>query len=274
MHQMDSGSLALAGQVAVVTGSTQGIGAGIVRRFAEAGARIVVHGLESHRAQGEKLVKEIESSGSEALLVTGDLKREEHCRDLIRRAVQRFAQLDILVNNAGIYPRATLETTSVELWDEIFATNLRAPFVLCQEAIAYMKARSRGCIINIGSIAAYMGYASIMAYSVAKGGMMTLTKNLADTLKQYRIRVNQINPGWVLTEGEHHIRAVVEGLGENWLNEAVKTRPFGRLLLPADIANAALFFASNEMLSGAILDYEQMPVGAPSVAGTLQAPKK
>jgi len=113
-----------------------------------------------------------------------------------------------------------------------------------------------------------------MAYSVAKGGMMTFTKNLADSLKQYRIRVNQINPGWVLTEGEHHMRAVVEGLGENWLNEALKTRPFGRLLLPADIAKAALFLASNELLNGAIIDYDQMPVGAPSVAGTLRAPEK
>ena len=274
MHQMDSKNLPLEGQVAVVTGSTQGIGAGIVRQFAEAGARILVHGLESHRPQGEKLVNEIESSGSEALLVVGDLKQEDHCRDLIRQAVQHFGQLDILVNNAGIYPRASLENTSVVLWDEIFATNLRAPFILCQEAVAYMKPRSRGCIINIGSVAAYMGYQSIMAYSVAKGGMMTFTKNLADSLKQYRIRVNQINPGWVLTEGEHHIRAVVEGLGENWLNEALKTRPFGRLLLPADIANAALFLASNELLNGAIIDYDQMPVGAPSVAGTLKAPEK
>jgi len=112
-----------------------------------------------------------------------------------------------------------------------------------------------------------------MAYSVAKGGMMTLTKNLADSLKQHRIRVNQINPGWVLTEGEHHLKAVVEGLGENWLEEALKTRPFGRMILPADIANAALFFASNELISSAILDYEQMPFGAPSAAGTLQVPQ-
>jgi len=274
MHEMGSKNLPLSGQVAVVTGSTQGIGAGIARRFAEAGARIIIHGLESHQSQVEKLVKEIESSGVEALLVTGDLKQEAHCRDLIRRAVQGFGQLDILVNNAGIYTRASLESTTVALWDEIFATDLRAPFILCQEAVTYMKPRSRGCIINIGSIVAYMGFPNLMAYSVAKGGMMTFTKNLADSLKPYRIRVNQINPGWVLTEGEHHMRAVVEGLGEDWLAEAVKTRPFGRLLLPADIANAALFFASNELLSGAILDYDQMPAGAPSVAGTIQVPKK
>jgi len=274
VHQMDSKSLPLAGQVAVVTGSSQGIGAGIVRRFAEAGARVVVHGLESHQPQGEKLVKEIEGSGGEALLVVGDLKQETHCRDLIRRAVERFGQLDILVNNAGIFTRGSLENTPVTLWDEMLATDLRAPFILCQEAVKYMKQRARGCIINIGSVLAYIGYPHIMAYSVAKGGMMTFTKNLADYLKQYRIRVNQINPGWVLTEGEHHMKSVVEGLGENWLEDALKTRPFGRMLLPADIANAALFFASNELISGSVLDYEQMPFGAPSAAATVQVPKK
>ena len=273
MHQGDTKHLALVGQVAVVTGSTQGIGAGIARRFAEEGARVVVHGLERHKPQGEKLVKEFEGSGGEALLVVGDLKQETHCRDLIRRAVERFGQLDILVNNAGIGVRGNLENTSVALWDEMFATDLRAPFILCQEAVKYMKQRSSGCIINIGSVLAYIGFPSIMAYSVAKGGMMTFTKNLADYLKKFRIRVNQINPGWVLTEGEHHLKAVVEGLGENWLEEALKTRPFGRMILPADIANAALFFASNELISGAILDYEQMPFGAPSGAGTTQVPR-
>ena len=274
MHPTDSKGLALAGQVAVVTGSTQGIGAGIARRFAEAGAHVVVHGIESHRPQGEKLVKEIEASGGDALLVVGDLKQETHCRDLIRRAVEHFGQLDILVNNAAIYPRGNIETTTVALWDDIFATNLRAPFILCQEAIKYMKPRSSGCIINVGSVLAYFGYPHIVAYSVAKGGMMTFTKNSADHLKQYRIRVNQINPGWVLTEGEHHMKSVVEGLGENWVEEALKTRPFGRMLAPADIANAALFFATNELLSGAILDYEQMPFGAPGAAATVQVPKK
>ena len=93
---------------------------------------------------------------------------------------------------------------------------------------------------------------------------MTFTKNLANYLTQYRIRVNQINPGWVLTEGEQIINTVVEGKGETCLEEAVKTRPFGRMILPEDIANAVLFFASNELISGAVLDYEQLPFGVPA----------
>jgi len=266
MHERDS--KVLAGQVAVVTGSTQGIGAGIARKFAEAGARVIVHGLESQKAGGENLVAEIESAGGEALLVVGDVKQEAHCRQVIRLAVERFGQIDILVNNAGTMMRGNLQSTTVAMWDEMFTTDLRAPFILCQEAASYMKQRLKGCIVNIGSVLAYIGLPGILAYSVAKGGMMTLTKNLADALKQHRIRVNQINPGWVLTEGEHHIKSVVEGLGDNWLEDALKSRPHGRMIMPADIANAALFFAGNELISGAILDYEQMPFGAPSGAVT------
>jgi len=110
---------------------------------------------------------------------------------------------------------------------------------------------------------AHCGLKKVLAYSAAKGGLMTFTINLANYLTKYRIRVNQINPGWVLTEGEHYVQSVLEGKGENWLEDALKTRPYGRLLLPEDIANAALFFATNELLSGAVIDYEQLPFNAP-----------
>ena len=150
------------------------------------------------------------------------------------------------------------------MWDEIFDVNVRAPFLLCQEAVRHMKDRQSGCIVNIGSVNAHCGLKRLLPYSASKGALMTFTKNLANYLTTYRIRVNQINPGWALTEGERHVVAVVEGKGENWLEDAVKTRPFGRMLLPADIANAVLFFATNELISGAVLDYEQLPFGAPS----------
>ncbi len=250
----------LSGQVAVITGSTRGIGAGIARKFAEHGVRVVIHGQE--REQGEKVVAGIEASGGEALLVLGDLKDETLCRSLIRSAVERFGRLDILVNNAGVVHRGDIENTSVALWDEIFSTNLRAPFILCQEAVKLMKVRQSGCIINIGSVNAYVGMRKLLPYSASKGGLMTFTKNLAHSLTRYRIRVNQINPGWVLTEGEHYVQSVVEGKGENWLEDALKTRPFGRMLLPEDIASAALFFATHELVTGAVLDVEQLVLGA------------
>jgi len=263
MSQANNGKLALAGQVAVVTGSTQGIGAGIARKFGEQGARVVVHGLESQRAGGEKTVQVIAAAGSQALLVTGDLQDEAHCRHLIRAAFEHFGRLDLLVNNAGVTHRGTIETTSTALWDEIFAVDLRAPFILCQEAVCLMKEQRGGCIINIGSGNAYFGLKSLLAYSTAKAGLMVFTKNLANYLTQYRIRVNQVNPGWVLTEGENYVRAVAEGRGEAWLEMALKTRPIGRMLLPEDIAGAALFFATHAPVSGSVLDFEQHPIGAP-----------
>ena len=253
----------LDGQGAVVTGSAQGIGAGIARKFAEHGARVVIHGREKERATAEKMCAAIRELGSEAIAVLGDLRSEAHCRQIVRRAIERFGRLDILVNNAGVVHRGDIENTSVELWNEIFETNLRAPFILCQEAVKHMKERRSGCIINIGSVNAHFGLRKLVAYSASKGGLMILTKNLANYLTRYRIRVNQINPGWVLTEGEHYVESVVEGKGENWLEDALKTRPFGRMLAPEDIAQAALFFATNELITGAVLDYEQTPVGAP-----------
>jgi NAD(P)-dependent dehydrogenase (short-subunit alcohol dehydrogenase family) len=263
MDHANANQRPLAGQVAIVTGSTQGIGAGIARKLGESGAQVLVHGRDSQRAGGEKTVQAIEAAGSQAALVTGDVRDVAHCRDIVRTALERFGRVDILVNNAGVVHRGTIEKTSPELYDEILETNLRAPFFITQEAVFHMKERRSGCIINIGSVNAHCGLKKVLAYSAAKGGLMIFTLNLANYLTQYRIRVNQINPGWVLTEGEHYVQSVVEGKGENWLEEALKTRPFGRLLRPEDIANAALFFATNELISGAVLDYEQLPFTAP-----------
>ena len=264
MSEANAAKGSLAGQVAVVTGSTQGIGGGIALKLAEAGARILMHGLESQRAGGEKIVQAIEATGSQALLVTGDLRNESHCRSIVPSALTRFGRVDILVNNAAVVHRGTLEDTSTELWEEIFEVNVRAPFFLCQAAVRHMKERQSGCIVNIGSFNSYCGLKQLLPYSASKGALTTLTKNLANYLSKYRIRVNQINPGWVLTEGERHVIGVLDGKGENWVEAAAKTRPFGRLLMPADIANAVLFFASNELISGAVLDYDQLPFGAPA----------
>ena len=257
----------LAGQVAVVTGSTQGIGAGIALKLAEHGARVVVHGRGIQRADGEKMVQSVEAVGSQALLVTGDLQDESHCRSIIRSALAQFGRVDILVNNAAVVHRSDLEDTSIELWDEIFAVNIRAPFLLCQEAVRHMKERKSGCIVNIGSRNGYCGAKRLLPYSASKGAMMTFTKNVANYLAKYRIRVNQLNPGWTLTEGERHVIGVIEGKGDNWLEAAEKTRPSGRLLLPADVAKGVLFFATNEMISGAVLDFEQFPFDAPADLG-------
>jgi NAD(P)-dependent dehydrogenase (short-subunit alcohol dehydrogenase family) len=142
------------------------------------------------------------------------------------------------------------------------AVNLRAPFLCLQEAVRSMKTRGGGSIVNIGSINAYVGLANLGPYSVSKGGLMTLTKNAAGALNRYRIRVNQLNVGWTLTEGEDRVQRA-DGKGAHWLDEAVSTRPFGRLLLPIDIAIPAAYFASDDsaLVTGAVLELEQFPLG-------------
>jgi NAD(P)-dependent dehydrogenase (short-subunit alcohol dehydrogenase family) len=252
----------LADRVAVVTGSTSGIGKGIALHLASRGARIVVHGNEAERARS--VVGQISESGGEADACTGDLADPDVCRRVIRFAVERFGSIDVLVNNAAATSRGDVESTSLELWDRIMAVNVRAPFLCLQEAVRHMKSRGRGSVVNIGSINAYIGDTKLHPYSVSKGALMTFTKNAASYLRRYRIRVNQINVGWTFTEGEHRVQ-LLEGRSENWLQEAEKDRPFGRLLLPKDIAHAVEYFASDasEVVTGSVLDLEQFPVGGP-----------
>jgi NAD(P)-dependent dehydrogenase (short-subunit alcohol dehydrogenase family) len=170
----------------------------------------------------------------------------------------------VLVNNAASTARGHLEDAPVELWDSIMHVNLRAPFLCLQEAVKSMKARGGGSIVNIGSVNAYIGEPKLGPYSVSKGGLMTLTRNAAATLNRYRIRVNQINVGWTLTEGEDRVKRE-EGKGDDWLEKAIATRPFGRLLSPEDVANAVAYFASDDsaLVTGTVMDLEQFPVGAP-----------
>jgi len=250
-------------RVAVITASTSGMGAGIAQLFASEGARVVISGRD--QAKGAAVVDDIRQDGAEATFQKADVTIEAECRGLIDRAVEVFGRIDILVNCAGLSTRGTIEDTTVELWDHLFATNVRSAFICSQQAVRYMKEARRGSIVNIGSVNAYVGEPKLTAYSATKGALMTFTKNTARYLTQYRIRVNQLNVGWTLTPNEHRVKTVEEGKGENWLQEAVRTRPFGRLLLPKDIALAAIYFASDESecITGSVLDLEQYPVGAP-----------
>jgi NAD(P)-dependent dehydrogenase (short-subunit alcohol dehydrogenase family) len=253
---------AMHNKIALITGSTSGIGRGIAEHFAALGARVVVHGLESDLAR--ETIEGLQSRGHEAASVVADLSDPAACRRIVRFTVEQYGGIDVLVNNAATLARGYLEDVAVEVWDAIMAVNLRAPFLCMQEAVKSMKARGGGSVVNIGSVNAYIGEPKLGPYSVSKGGLMTLTRNAAAALGRYGIRVNQINPGWTLTDGERRIKRA-EGKGDEWLDEAIATRPFGRMLSPQDIAAAAAYFASDAgaMVSGAILDLEQRPVGAP-----------
>ncbi len=250
-------------KVAVVTGSGSGIGEGIVRLFAEEGARVVVSNRSPEPA--EAVAASLVELGAEAIAIKADVSVEANCRQLIDAAVAHFGRIDVLVNTVGWSKRGNIEDTTVEEWDGVFAINVRSSFICAQQAVKHMKGQGSGSIINIGSVNAYIGEPKLMAYSASKGALMTMTKNLASYLNRYKIRVNQLNVGWTLTPNENRVKIEEEGKGENWLAEAVKTRPWGRLLSPRDVALAALYFASDEseLVTGSILDLEQHPVGAP-----------
>lgn len=252
----------LANRIAVVTGSTSGIGKAIAQHFASLGAAVVVHGTNA--AHGEAVVAGIREKGGRAVFVAANLVDADDCQQVVSIGVREFGGLDILVNNAADITRGTVESVPLAIWDRILAVNLRAPFILLQAAIPHMRARGGGSVVNVGSINAYIGEPKLCPYSVSKGGLMTLTKNAAAFLNQYRIRVNQLNVGWTRTEGEHRIK-LAEGKGEHWLDDAVATRPFGRLLEPIEVAYAAAYFASDDSacITGSVMDMEQYPVGAP-----------
>ncbi len=252
----------LASKVALVTGSTSGIGRGIAVRLASLGARVVVHGRD--QAGARQTLAAIENAGGAGDWHRADLADAAACAGLVAFAVERFGALDVLVNNAALTTRGDIEHATLEVIDSILAVNLRAPMLLIQAAIPHMRARGGGAIVNIGSVNAYIGEPKLCPYSVSKGGLMTLTKNTAASLNRDRIRVNQINVGWTLTEGEHKVK-LLEGKGEDWLDEAVASRPWGRLLSPDDVANAVEYFATDRsaLVTGAVMDLEQYPVGAP-----------
>lgn len=259
---MPDSPFSLANRIALVTGSTSGIGLGIAEYCASLGAQVVVHGRDERVA--EDIVERLRADGHRAMHATGDLADVDVCRRVVRATTDGFGGIDILVNNAASTARGYLEDVPVELWDTIMAVNLRAPFVCLQEAVKSMKTRGGGSIVNIGSVNAYIGEPKLGPYSVSKGGLMTLTRNAASTLNRYRIRVNQLNVGWTLTEGEHRVKRL-EGRGPEWLDEAVATRPFGRLLTPRDVAIAVAYFASDAsaLVTGTVMDLEQYPIGAP-----------
>lgn len=231
------------GKVIIVTGGATGIGKGISSMLAREGARVVI--ANRNRERGHEAEREIRDAGGQVTFVPTDVTREEDCRHLVAEAVREYGRLDGLVNNAGIFPRATLEETTSELWDQIFAVNLKGAFFCCKYAVPELRRAGGGCIVNIGSANAYVGGANLFAYSVSKGGMITMTRNLAAAHARDRIRVNFVNPGWVITEMEVEIQAK-EGHDEAWIEDVGQKMPLGRHQVPEDAAYAVLYLVSDE----------------------------
>ncbi len=262
----------LAGRIFIVTGGTQGIGAAIAVRLAAAGAAgLVIVGRD--RMRGEAVRAEIEALGPEALFVAADLADVAACRRVVAASAKRFDRLDGLVNAAGLTDRGSIDDTTPEIWDRLFAVNVRAPFFLAQEAVKLLRRNpiaagghnggQAGGIVNIITMSSHGGQPKLTAYAASKGALATLTRNLAHALRHERIRVNGLNIGWTETPNEHQVQRA-EGQPENWLALAEARQPFGRIIKPAEVAEAVLFLLgpASGIMTGAVIDYDQMVIGA------------
>jgi NAD(P)-dependent dehydrogenase (short-subunit alcohol dehydrogenase family) len=247
----------LKGKIILVTGSATGIGEGMARRFLAEGAHVMFH--DRHK---DAIAAHVLELGENSSYVTGDLEDPEVPAGIVEQTVVHFGRLDALVNNAAVMTRGRIEDTDEDAFDRTVAINLKAPFFLIRSALPHFRKQGGGRILNIGSMNAYCGENSMSIYSVTKGALMTLTRNLADAHAAEGIRVNQINVGWTLTPNERALKTT-EGLPADWPSRLPAVfAPAGRLLSPDDIAMAAVYFLSDEasLVNGAVLDLEQYPM--------------
>ncbi len=216
----------LEGKVAIVTGSSSGIGKAIALRFAEEGAKVVVAARRLHLC--EQVVARIQARGGDACAIQTDISNEHQVNALIQQTVTQYGSLDILVNNAGIFGGGRVADTDTKTFDEVMATNLKGTFLCCRAGFQQMKQQRGGLIMNMSSVAGVQAWAGTGTYSASKHGIMALTKSLADEGRAFNIKVSAICPAGVADE-------LVDASPEDILRSE-KIDPF-------DIAEAALYLA-------------------------------
>jgi len=239
----------LSGRVAVVTGGNGGIGLGMARGLAEAGAAVMVAGRNPEK--NAAAAAELAGLGAEADSVALDVTEAASCQAMVTAAVARFGRLDILVNNAGINIRKQPEDYALAEWHKVVDTNLTGTFLCAQAAYPELCRAGGGKIVNIGSMMSIFGAAFASAYAASKGGVVQLTKALATSWGKDNIQVNAVLPGWIDTELTRRGRAEIAGLHERVLART----PAGRWGDPADHAGIAVFLASraSDFLTGAAI---------------------
>jgi NAD(P)-dependent dehydrogenase (short-subunit alcohol dehydrogenase family) len=249
-------------RVAIITGGAQGIGASVAKRFLQDGFVGVV--LVDRNADGlAKQAQALSAFGAVATLAA-DLRDDTTADRAVAVAFETFKRVDVLLNAAGNTERCSIEDTSVEAYHRIYDVNVKAPLFMMQKAAAAMeKTGQGGVIINISSMLAYGGPSDIGIYASSKAALVALSRNAANTLKYKGIRVFAINLGWANTEGEHALQTGFHKQPEDWAVAAGKKVPFGRLIAPDDVAGTCAYLVSPaaSMMTGAVIDYEQMPIG-------------
>jgi len=220
----------------IVTGASQGIGAGIARRFGAAGANVVVH-YRGAEAGAMAVVEEITQAGGQATAAQADLSAAKASAALVARALDSYGGLDVIINNAGIFPNSSLLEMTLENWRDMYRANVETAMLCTQAAARHMKQHGGGAIINIGSTAALNPARDHSHYSSAKAALLMLTRSAAQELGPFNIRVNAVSPGLISRAG---IRDAWPDGVQRWESAA----PLGRLGEPDDVADACLFFAS------------------------------
>jgi 3-oxoacyl-[acyl-carrier protein] reductase len=230
----------LNGKVAVVTGASKGIGAGIAKEFAAEGAAVVVN-YASSKTDADKVIDEITKRGGKAVALQGSVANKAEVERLFAAAEKAFGKIDIVVNNAGVYEFVPLEEVTEQQFHRMFDTNVLGMLLTTQEALKHFNSEG-GSIVNIGSLASSLTPPTAVVYNATKGAVDAITRTLAKELGPRKIRVNSINPGMVVTEG-----AIAGGYTEGDMRKMFESQtPLGRIGDTTDIAPAAVFFASDD----------------------------
>ena len=229
----------LKGKVAIVTGASKGIGAGIAKGMAEAGAAVVVN-YASSKEGADRVVSEITKKGGKAIAVQGDVSKVADVKRLFAEAKRAFGAPDVLVNNAGIFAFDPLEAVTEDEFHREFNTNVLGPILTIQEALKHFGPEG-GSVINISSVVSTGAVPNSVVYSATKGAVDSIARVLGTELAARKIRVNTIAPGGVETEGTHSVGMI----GSDFEEQIVADTPMGRLGQPEDIARVAVFLASD-----------------------------
>ncbi len=248
------------GRFALVTGGAQGMGFAAAKRFLELGFGGVML-LDRNAAKLAEAAAGLRPLGR-VETVTGDLMDVTLAARAVAATLSAFGRLDVLVNAAGNTERCGLEDTSPEAFDRLFGVNVRAPLLMMQEAVKAMRTNRAGTIINMSSMLSHGGPPNLTTYSASKAALNILTRSSAQKVARDGIRIFAINLGWVNSDGEHALQTGFHNMPQDWAEAIGRRMPAGRLITPEDVAGlvAYLVSPSAQMMTGAIIDYEQMPV--------------
>jgi NAD(P)-dependent dehydrogenase (short-subunit alcohol dehydrogenase family) len=249
-------------RVVLISGGTQGLGAGIARAAAREGALVAVLGRRPE--PGEALAAELARSGSKALFVQADVADVAQAQAGVATVITQFGRVDSLVNAAGLTSRGTLLDTTPGLFDAHVAVNLKAPFFLMQAVVTHLIARrAAGTIVNVISTSSRAGQPYLAPYVAAKAGLAGLTRNAAHAHRWDKIRINGLNIGWTDTEGEDATQRRFHGAGDDWREKAGASLPMGRLGQVDEIADFVVFLLSDRsgVVTGSVIDWDQNVLG-------------